>query len=271
MQRGDGVKKVLLVMCLIIAVSVVSAFDYSSLKNNKIIRNIIIPVTEEEKAVLEEVNDYEIIKDKLELTEKEKAKRLNEKVKKFEYTTRAAIIEKSLNVVNKDGKTITEIRIVIKPKKPMFNVRHYESIPKTLIQNVDEVIFYNTNYTIIKPDPLVVWYFAEIKGGIELVYGIQKEIGADNLEEIKTLLVAEDIGVNFRSFLPFILVPILGIMLIYATKSITLAVEKSRESEIKEIADFIIASTKKGVSKENIISELKKAGWPEKTITKAFK
>lgn len=96
----------------------------------------------------------------------------------------------------------------------------YELIPKNIAEHVNDVIL-TGDYTIINPDPLIVWTFAgvetsEIKN-FEATYAVEDFVLEEDLEEIKTIPIAQIKPPKKYLYylIPIILVPLIVILFVY--------------------------------------------------------
>jgi len=115
----------------------------------------------------------------------------------------------------------TVITLVISPKQRLGNFSVYEQIPKSIANDISEVIIYTPGYEVVDPDPLIVWNFANIKEEIEVSYGIKGSVSAEEIAQSTTLPVG-DVHLSPSSsfistavkFLPFLLIPFLAVAFI---------------------------------------------------------
>ena len=158
---------------------------------------------------------------------------------KFEATKENLRVEKearSFEEVDEEGnlRENTLVTVTFTPEKAMEDVSIYEEIPKEVASDISRLIFYSDNYEVIEPDPLIVWHFAEIKEPVALTYAVKQRIGPEILEGIATVPVAEKIsglevleiieqpeekkGSLFSIILPALLIPLIGIIIVYFSK-----------------------------------------------------
>ena len=93
---------------------------------------------------------------------------------------------------NDTGKS-AEIVLVLKPKKILLNVSIYEKIPKCVSAYASQ-IFSQTDYEVIKNDPLILWTFSRLDNEKEISYNVPKKID----DECKSLLSAFGIATGFE-------------------------------------------------------------------------
>jgi parallel beta-helix repeat protein len=122
----------------------------------------------------------------------------------------------------------TKITIEITPKEKLYNLSYYELIPKCLALYLNEIVFLNKDFRILKDDPLIVWYFAEIEEKVDLSYTVDKKIPDYCKKLLKGIGITEDLVIESevveeektylivgRLVLAILLVPIIAFVLIY--------------------------------------------------------
>jgi hypothetical protein len=83
-----------------------------------------------------------------------------------------ALIEKEVSVENKDG---------------LNNLAIIESIPKSIIENANEIDFKTSGYNILKKDPIIKW---SIDGNTRKIkYILNKQLYQDEAKKIKLVLI----------------------------------------------------------------------------------
>jgi len=167
-----------------------------------------------------------------------------------------------------EEKKFTHIVLTIKPKETMFDVSIYEEIPKSVAQNVNQLIFHSQNYEVIEPDPLVMWTFAVMEEGVshEIEYSVKKEVKEEDLEDIATVPVAEKIR---SSILAFVLIPVIAFVIIFFSHFVKHHQEEGER--IKRTGTLVSHMRKSGASEEKIKKSLSSIGYDEHTIKKVFR
>ena len=102
-------------------------------------------------------------------------------------------LEITREVIYNEADKSTEIILHLKPKKILLNISIYEKIPKCVAAYANQ-IFSETDYEVVKNDPLILWTFSRLDKERELSYRVFKNIG----EECKGLLLAFGIATGFE-------------------------------------------------------------------------
>jgi hypothetical protein len=121
----------------------------------------------------------------------------------------------------KEGKTFTKCRITIDTKKPISNFVYLQNIPKCLASKADNIYFNGKNYNILEKDPLIAWHFTDVQTKIELVYEVEGKVTDECMADLKDFAYATGVSKDIsdpRIFLPLLLIPIIGIIIIYIQK-----------------------------------------------------
>ncbi len=129
-------------------------------------------------------------------------------------------IKKSFAIAGKKGNDkssgLTIVLIRLKANKSIYGFRLYESIPKSVAENISELSF-SRKPEIVNPDPLVVWQFAKLEPGkdYELSYELKKKAASEELEKSVTVAVAGSQSYSWYEVIwPLAVIPI--IIAIYA-------------------------------------------------------
>jgi len=92
---------------------------------------------------------------------------------------------------NGDKQKFSLITKTITPKKTLSNVYVYEKIPKTLAENVADIIFKDKSYEVIEQDPVVRYKFASLSQPVTITYGVKGVTVTQNmLASIGSILVS---------------------------------------------------------------------------------
>jgi hypothetical protein len=165
---------------------------------------------------------------------------------------------KTIEVVNQDtefeyleGKTVINNNLNV--KKNMDNFSYTLFIPKCLTKYLDDLEFYNDNYTIIQEDPVIAWHFTQVSDNIDLGYEVKGQIPEACLEKIKGLPIAKVIGSKIKKktniftwLIPTIIILISISLLLYISRKPH--TEKKLETEQDYKDDFIIKQRQKLLS-----------------------
>ncbi len=73
----------------------------------------------------------------------------------------------------------TTITLTIIPKEPLQNVSIYEHIPKCVAEYVQEALFSDNSYEIIREDPLLLWTFPSLGDEKEISYTVFRRVSSD--------------------------------------------------------------------------------------------
>jgi hypothetical protein len=189
-------------------------------ENIEKIPQLIELVTQPEEIDIREIEDtyFETLgkEEEHDLIEKIENDRFElEKLKRLKEVTESVVDVDKYVVVS--GSKTSKVVIKIHPYTVLKEVSVYEIIPKEIIEDVSEIKSTNLGYTILEPDPLIVWYFEEISDDLKLTYEINKKIASDP----KTLIIAKEIatqpkqGIRIsRELILKIVIPLLLIPLI---------------------------------------------------------
>ncbi len=151
---------------------------------------------------IEDDNIKDILKDNF------SQKEIDSIVKDY-HDTKDKLKLKKYSTWDKD-KNKTVIHIELTPEYELENVSLIESIPKCLMERVDEIVASSCNYSVLKADPLIVWKFDELNEPMKISYDVLQKIRSTECEdESLTLAVASKIskrligdkdqdGVNFK-------------------------------------------------------------------------
>ncbi len=157
-----------------------------------------ISVTEEKDFEIDTTTEdvqtaiYELLKlkrmGKVEENKKQDFIQQNEELQELvEVKTSAKLIK--IRYLDESEKDVTlvqkEISIEATELKDLMLV---ESIPKNVAENVNEIEFKNTDYTVIKKDPLVKWEYNKLENGL-LNYVINKKVNLENIEDVKSVIL----------------------------------------------------------------------------------
>ena len=180
----------------------------------------VVPVEEEEEEVeevIEEVVEEELFAPPVEEEEAEKqesisnAKRSKSEIVEVECDPAESNCDEWFdNLITKMDRTLdkvdltknvtfdnetntTKVAISIVPEEDLEDFRYYQSIPKCMAIYVHLVKFKNTDFEVLKDDPLIVWSFANVQKGEELDLGfeVMGDIPENCYEFISELLYEE--------------------------------------------------------------------------------
>jgi hypothetical protein len=233
-------------------------------------RSVLRPISfrrlsEQKRRVIERVIEHE----PGEISEDERKEIMLNIENRIKQTERAVDIKRSFVAVE-DG---TKISVRIVPKKPLYNLSIYEEIPKSVAEDVRDIIFYETNYLVIESDPLIVWYFAELREPAVTSYRVEKLLSDADVGNITSLPVAEKIGINLRTFLPLMVIPVIAMILIYFSRfGLELLPKKKKEcKDSGKLVTYIRQAQSRGMDRQQIIAQLKRVGWSGREIESSFK
>jgi hypothetical protein len=104
----------------------------------------------------------------------------------------------------------TGIKITITPKTPGVDLTLYNLIPKYIVEHVNELVL-EDDFTIVDPDPIMMWQFANVQKPKTLEYHVEKKLKIEEIEEIKAITISENAGEQKAIsyfLLPVLLIPI---------------------------------------------------------------
>jgi len=170
---------------------------------------------------------------------------LSELLQKQQQTNDASKITTSFEEYEKDGEKYTKIITKIKPKRGLNDMSVIERIPKCLAKHINDVKMdekYRDAIKVINADPLVMWHFKEITAEQEFSYEIKGVLDEDCKKQIEAMGIADELGIELEStnylkiILPLLLIPLLGILIIYFEKfkPSKKEGEKAKEAKPKE-------------------------------------
>ncbi|MEK6808920.1 MAG: hypothetical protein AABY14_04495, partial [Nanoarchaeota archaeon] len=150
------------------------------------------------------------------------------------------------------------------------------------------------NYVVLEPDPLIVWNFEEVSAPIEVSYGINKEVNAEEITNTITIPISDKIvqqnlveerkspsSPNILLILQLISIPIFGMIIvsIYKFSGKSQKIESDNDENIDEeirrkelqLIGYVESELRHGVDMSQIRNELLSKHWPEKIIYGVFK
>ncbi|MFP4401155.1 MAG: hypothetical protein ACLFPQ_04710, partial [Candidatus Woesearchaeota archaeon] len=190
---------------------------------------------------------------------------------KQESTRNVTKTEQYYSVENEE--TLLSTKIV--PDNELKDVEVYIEFPKCAAEYVDEIEFENENYKIVKDDPLVMWHFSEVNEDVELEYKVKKPLDADCVAQLKTLPIADEIGLEierfrFANILPIILIPLISLVIIFFSKKNDLppppVAGVPTEEELEQLKRDIKDMKDKGMNHDQIMDELRRRNVDEHAI-----
>ena len=122
---------------------------------------------------------------------------------------------------NVTNETMVSVKIVA--KEDLENFKYYQKIPKCMAIYAHLIKFKNTNYKILKDDPLVVWHFAKVSKGeeLDLSFDVSGNIPEECRALLADLLYEEDkfSTVNLISLIAgLILLAVIGMIVVSSQK-----------------------------------------------------
>ncbi|RLE39138.1 hypothetical protein DRJ17_01955 [Candidatus Woesearchaeota archaeon] len=124
----------------------------------------------------------------------------------------------------------TFVRIEITPKQNLTDFIVIEYIPKGLVNSTDLIqpeVPESVTFEILEKDPLMVWHFEEVTDKVEIRYTIRKEIDPDQINNAKTIVLADEalalyqegrgLSLLWKILLPVIIVPVVVIVFIFVS------------------------------------------------------
>ncbi|MBN1646062.1 hypothetical protein JW868_03430 [Candidatus Woesearchaeota archaeon] len=132
-----------------------------------------------------------------------------------------------------DGKSTFRIHIGLREGvSSVQQVQVYELIPKSIAEDVDELLFegmafndysewFQANHPgafveVLEKDPLIVWHFSEVEEDVELSYEVDFEL--DRAEVGNTFVTAQGIssnGVNYNYWWGLLIIPVVVFVIVY--------------------------------------------------------
>ncbi len=112
-------------------------------------------------------------------------------ITKMDKTLDKVKLEKNMTFDEKTNTTSVAISLI--PDEDLEDFKYYQSIPKCMAIYVHLVKFKNTDFEILKDDPLIVWSFANVKQGEELDLGfdVMGNVPEDCYDFLSELLYEE--------------------------------------------------------------------------------
>jgi len=92
-------------------------------------------------------------------------------IDKMDRTLDKVDLNKSISYNNETN--TTKVAITITAEEDLDDFKYYQSIPKCMAIYVHMVKFKNTDFEVLKDDPLIVWSFANVEQGEELDLGFE--------------------------------------------------------------------------------------------------
>ncbi|MBN2457702.1 hypothetical protein JXB31_01065 [Candidatus Woesearchaeota archaeon] len=183
-------------------------------------------------------------------------------------------------------RNITEVTIQIRPKNTIYNLSIYEEIPKSVAADITELDF-DIEPEVLNPDPLIVWHFAKIDKPIDLNYRVDEEVEIETLENINTVIIADEVRESrLKSYLPLLIIPFIIVLVVvfarFGPKQKANAMEiyhslikrhnvHKPNSRIDTLENFIIAAYTKNWSPATIRHTLINHGWDPVLVDKKIK
>jgi len=178
--------------------------------------------------------------------------------------------ELDIKKVSKVEEGRTRVSVTIVPKKPLYNLSIYEKIPKEIAAAVGDITFHASNYEVLESDPLIVWHFEELNEPATTSYSVEKQLAEEDTAAITIVPVAEKIGFNLQSFIPVMIVPIVG-MIAVSFNRLRFREKKKKSKSTSELVDFIRKAKARKMTDVQIKAQLKKVGWADRAVQDAFK
>ena len=137
----------------------------------------------------------------------------------YQETTKYFTVTKKImyvNVSNKftnDMEEHTRVTINIKPSIQGEEVSVYNLIPKYIVEHVNDMTL-TEEFKVLDNDPLMMWHFGDVE---EITYDVNEKLTEEQLEEIKTIAVTEQLPEKsaFFYFIPLLLIPIIVGAIVY--------------------------------------------------------
>jgi len=225
-------------------------------------------LSKKEMEVVKKLLHYELASREEEISEEEKKGILFNIEDKVTQTKKVVELTRSFSQDNLS----TKISVRIVPKKPLYNLSIYEHIPKSIAQDVRDITFYTANYLVIEHDPLIVWHFAELREPVVTSYKINKILSQDEVNTITSIPIAESVGIDITTFIPVLVIPVVGIVIVYFSKfKFISAKRKMLTPSEKKLVEYVQKAFSSGMTKQQIITQLKRVGWSDAVIKKVFR
>jgi len=135
-----------------------------------------------------------------------------------------------------DGNATT-FHLTLSPDKRLGGLSVPIEIPKCLAQYAEELTL-DGNYRIVKDDPLIVWQFEQLDQPTEITFSVPKEVDEDCKAQLRAMAVARTIGKPLNPWLSLLIIPIIGVLLIFFQRFTPEGARHERLSkeEFREIA-----------------------------------
>lgn len=114
----------------------------------------------------------------------------------------------------------TAVRTTIIPKIPGVNISLYTIIPKEIVESVNNLVL-QQNFTVMDPDPVMLWQFANVDKAKTLEYHVEEKLRKEQIAEIKVISVPTKQDLKkplFYFLIPVLLIPMIMFTIIYFSK-----------------------------------------------------
>ena len=114
----------------------------------------------------------------------------------------------------------TAIKLTITPKTPGVDLTLYSLIPKHIAEHVNELVL-EDDFTVIDPDPVMMWQFANVQEAKTLEYHVEKKLKAEEIEEIRAITVSDMAAKQkplWYFLIPILLIPMIMFSFIYFSR-----------------------------------------------------
>ncbi len=131
---------------------------------------------------------------------------------KYFTITKVARTVEVRNKITGERETHTLIQVTITPRIAGLDMKVYNVIPKKTVEDVNGLVL-TDRFTVLDPDPMVVWSFADVRASKQIMYHVNDDLSAQEIDEIDVVAVADPIQKRnpLVYFVPAVV--ILGILL----------------------------------------------------------
>lgn len=157
---------------------------------------------------------------------------MEEMLRKMNATLQKVNITKTMTYNNLTNTTL--IGIEVTAKEDLENFEYYQDIPKCMAIYVNLVKFKNTNYEIVRDDPLIVWKFANVKQ--DQVLDLSFEVMGKIPDDCYTLL--NELFFEDERFSPKNIFGMIGGLALLLLVALAITIPSKYSDKIKSIRKF---------------------------------
>ncbi len=148
-----------------------------------------------------------------------------------------------------DGEQTT-FHLTLNPDKGLGGLSVPLDIPKCMASYVDQMDL-KGNYRVVKDDPLIVWQFDELNKATEITFSVPGDIDEDCKAQLKAMAIAQRIGKPLNPWLSLLLIPVIGILLIFFQRFTPQSVGREKLSK----REFLALAKQQGQSDDDALRE----------------